>query len=170
LSLRGRATASNAADFPIRPEHGMIRTMSTSTVVRLAAGSAVWYFGVTFAIGFALGVVRVSLLEPRLGERWSELLESPFMLIAILIGARRVARRHPRSGRVRLAIGLGAAGVLLGAEIVVGVTLRGLTTAASLFERDPISGAVYLMLVGVFAFAPWLSGRVRPFVDEDAAG
>jgi hypothetical protein len=50
----------------------------TVRIVRAAA----CYCGVVFGIGFILGAIRVSFLEPRPGQRTPELLELPIMLIA----------------------------------------------------------------------------------------
>ena len=51
------------------------------------------YFGLVFGVGFILGVVRVLVVEPHLGERWAELAEAPLMLTAIILSARLVVRR-----------------------------------------------------------------------------
>ena len=50
--------------------------------------AAICYFGVVFGIGFVLGVIRILLLVPMLGERVAELVEMPFMVLASLIAAR----------------------------------------------------------------------------------
>ena len=35
------------------------------------------YFAIVFSVGFALGLVRVPLIEPWLGVRWAEVSEMP---------------------------------------------------------------------------------------------
>lgn len=53
------------------------------------------YFGLVFSVGFVLGIARVLLLVPQLGERWAEIAEAPLMLVAILFSARFIVRRFP---------------------------------------------------------------------------
>jgi Zn-dependent membrane protease YugP len=59
--------------------------------MRLKPGLA--YFAVVFTAGFALGSIRVPLLVPRLGERTAELIEMPFMFVAVVFAARWVITR-----------------------------------------------------------------------------
>jgi hypothetical protein len=116
--------------------------------------SIVVYFGVVFAAGFALGSVRIPFLVPAIGERWAELVEAPLLLIAILLTGRWMAERFTGSGRQLLLVGGGAAALVLTADVLVGVHLRGMTVLQSLFGRDPLSGAVYYILLGLFAGMP----------------
>ncbi len=51
----------------------------------LKAGAA--YFAAVFGTGFVLGTVRTLWLVPRLGTRNAELIEAPFMFVAIVIAA-----------------------------------------------------------------------------------
>ena len=51
------------------------------------------YFALVFGTGFLLGIIRVPFLVPRLGVRTAELIEMPFMFVAILFAARYVVRR-----------------------------------------------------------------------------
>jgi len=53
--------------------------MMTRTI---SAGVA--YFALVFGAGFVLGILRVSLLVPRFGERLAELAEMPLMLLFIV--------------------------------------------------------------------------------------
>lgn len=90
------------------------------------AKPALVYFALVFGAGFALGLVRVPLLVPRLGERYAELLEMPFMLVAIVLAARFAVRRYPlaRTTASSLAVGAAALALLLLAEWLVGVWLQ----------------------------------------------
>jgi hypothetical protein len=122
---------------------------------------AVWkiaaiYFALVFGAGFVLGSVRVLWLEPQTGIRAAELLEMPVMLAVILAAARFLVRRYPVP---YLRTGLLALAMLLGAEIVLGVTLRGLSVQRVLLDRDPVSGAAYYASLAVFALAPWWLSR-----------
>jgi hypothetical protein len=127
-------------------------------------GLAKWaaiYFALVFGVGFALGPIRVLWLEPKIGARAAELVEAPFMLLAIVLAGRWVGRRVRSEGRTMrpLGVGLAAAGLVLAADLAVGVGLRGMTVAQVFTERDPVSGAVYYALVALTAVAPWLVGR-----------
>jgi hypothetical protein len=115
---------------------------------------AVAYFAVVFAIGFALGVVRVLVVVPMLGERAAELVEMPLMIAASALAARWLV------GRFRLGVGSAAtAGVLalallVGAEIVVVLGVRGVALAEYVAGRDPVAGTAYVVALGVFMLAP----------------
>ena len=50
------------------------------------------YFAIVFGTGFILGAFRVSLLVPRIGERWAELAEMPLMAIVIFWAAGFILR------------------------------------------------------------------------------
>ncbi|MGQ0696692.1 MAG: hypothetical protein ACT4PZ_00485 [Panacagrimonas sp.] len=119
------------------------------------------YFAVVFGTGFVLGTVRVLLLVPLVGVRNAELSESPLMLIATLLAARWVSRRYCSDlGELKLlGVGLIAVTLILAADMIVGVGLRGTPPAQVFTERDAVSGLVYYVLLGLFAFMPWLFGR-----------
>lgn len=123
--------------------------------------AGVLYFLLVFGAGFVLGVVRQLILIPRMGEMWAELFEMPFMFVAILLAARWVVRRLgvPAQAGPRLAMGLTALGLLVAAEIGLVLRLRGLTLAEYVEQREPVSGTVYLLMLGVFAAMPWLLGK-----------
>jgi hypothetical protein len=125
-------------------------------VVRFLKPSAI-YFGLVFGAGFLLGPLRVLLLEPRVGSRAAELLEAPVMLAAILAAGRWVGRRWCRglTPAAILAVGLTAAGLVLAADLAVGVGLRGMSVAEVFAGRDPVAGPVYYWLVALTAVAPW---------------
>ena len=121
------------------------------------------YFGIVFTVGFILGPIRIFWAVPRFGPRVAELMEMPFMLIAIVLAALWVVRRLsvPPGGWTRLCIGCVALGFLLLAEFGAVLQLRGLTVSEYLADRDPVSGTVYLWMLGLFAVMPWLITRQR---------
>lgn len=121
----------------------------------LQAGAT--YFGIVFAAGFALALVRIPALVPRFGVRAAELLETPVMLAVIVFASRWLVRRHPRFDRGhRLAAGVVALVLLLGAELAVAWLQGARGPAQVLAERDPVSGSVYLASLVFFAIAPAL--------------
>ena len=127
--------------------------------MRPVVGAAV-YFLTVFAVGFALGVVRVSWLVPRTGARAAELMEMPLMLVAIVLAARAVARRlAPDTRNARLLVGALALVFMLAAEALLAGVLRGVSLREAFLERDPVSGTVYYASLGLFALMPWWLGR-----------
>jgi len=119
------------------------------------------YFGLVFGTGFVLGAIRVPFLVPAFGDRIAELIEAPLMLVAIVLAARWVVRR-PCAGcgpATLLAVGAIAAGLVLAADVAVGLGLRGMTLAQVFFDRDAVSGAVYYALIALFAAMPAIVGR-----------
>lgn len=111
--------------------------------------------------GFLLGVVRVSLLVPRLGERWAELAEMPIMAVVIYIAAGYILRRFPaiRTAGRSLAAGFIALAILICAELGLTLLLQSRSLIEYINSRDKVSGSVYLALLLVFAVMPRLRLR-----------
>jgi hypothetical protein len=116
------------------------------------------YFALVFTAGFSLGIVRVSWIAPRIGERTAELMETPIMLTVIVLSARWIVRWFTLSPApiTRLGMGLLALVLMLAAEFGVMLRLRGMTIAEYFATRDPVSGTVYYASLGVFALTPLL--------------
>ncbi|WP_216920811.1 hypothetical protein [Synechococcus sp. CCAP 1479/9] len=123
--------------------------------------AAATYFALVFGTGFVLGAVRVTLLVPRLGQRLAELLEMPWMALAMVLAARLVVRRQlpGRSPLTRAAAGVLALVFMVAAELAVGLFLQQRPLQDVLIGRDPVSGAVYLALLLLYALLPLLLGR-----------
>ncbi len=131
---------------------------------RIAAGTA--YFGIIFLVGFWLGIVRVLVLAPQLGELFSVSLEVPVMLaVAWWVGDRLIQRfQVPATDRV--AMGAIALGWLLLAETGLGVGLLGQSWGEYLGHYATLPGLVGLL--GQIAFAALPSWR--PDLDPPAEG
>jgi hypothetical protein len=125
--------------------------------------AAVLYSLLVFGAGFVLGTGRVLLLVPLLGERAAELLEMPLMLIVVVIAARWVVRHRleDRWTSSALSVGFIALGLMLAAELAVGVLLRGMSATEAFVNRDPVSGAAYYASLLLFAAMPALLIRLR---------
>lgn len=123
--------------------------------------AGVLYFALAFGAGFVLGPIRVLWVVPRVGERTAELMETPIMLVVIMLAARWVARRLAlaSTSTTRLGVGGVALGCLLIAEWTMVLWLRGLTMGEYVASRDPVAGMVYLVMLGVFAIMPMLVAR-----------
>ena len=129
--------------------------VSWVSMVRILKSAAL-YFTLVFGVGFALGPVRILWALPRFGERTAELMESPLMLVAVVLAARWIARRpgSPNTSGGLLAVGVLALGLLLLTELTVMRFLRGFTIEEYVRSRDRVSGSVYLLLLGLFALMP----------------
>ena len=115
------------------------------------------YFLLVFGTGFALAFIRIPLLVPRFGVRAAELMEIPVMLAVIVWASRRLAHRHPDLRRSdRLAAGVIAFVLLVGAELAVAYFLGARSPSQYIASRDPVSGTVYLISLFFFAVAPAL--------------
>lgn len=115
------------------------------------------YFGVIFAAGFVLGVIRTLWLVPILGERDAELTEIPVMLGLIVLTSRSLVNRWRErlSARRTLAGGAMALVLLLIVEFSVVLYARGLTVAEYFAARNPVAGFAYALSLVAFALMPW---------------
>jgi hypothetical protein len=125
--------------------------------------SGLLYFSIVFSVGFALGTIRVLWVVPHFGARVAELIEMPFMLIAIVATARWLVQRLtiPRVSWIGLGMGLVALTFLLVAEFGPVLYLRGMTITEYFATRDPVSGTLYYVMLCVFAAMPWLVSRKK---------
>jgi hypothetical protein len=129
------------------------------------AGAA--YFALVFGAGFVLGAIRVPFLVPRVGERIAELIETPFMLVVVVLAARLIARRFalPVHASIRLGVGAVALALLIVAEFVLIMSIRAESVGEYIASRDPVSGTVFLLMLALFALMPlllaWPAGRPR---------
>ena len=108
-----------------------------------------------------LGPIRILWVVPRFGTRMAELMETPIMLVVTIIAARWIVRRLalPSTPSSRLGMGCIALGLMLVAEFTLVLWLRGLSISEYLASRDPVSGTVYYVMLGVFAIMPLLVAR-----------
>ena len=114
------------------------------------------YFAIVFGIGFILGMIRVPFVVPAIGERYAELAETPFMLVAIYFSARWTVRRFELRSRLSPAFvcGIVAAGLLVIVEFSVVLWIRGISFSEFLNSRDPIAATAYYFAVAIFALMP----------------
>lgn len=117
------------------------------------------YFALTFGAGFLLGPLRILLLVPRVGARAAELAELPVMIVVMWLAARWTIRRFhvPSSTASRLAMGVLAFTLLLAAEFLLVLPLRGLTPEQYFATRDPVSGVAYYASLVLLALMPLIA-------------
>ena len=125
------------------------------------------YFGVVFGVGFLLGPMRVLWLEPRFGPIIATACEAPFLLMAMLIAARRVPRvlNIRRDPKTLVLVGIGSLALLQIADFTVGFWLRGITPTEQLAQFLTGQGNIYAALLALFTIMPWAAncwlGRLK---------
>jgi len=110
------------------------------------------YFAAIFALGFALGTVRVLWLAPQIGLVAATIVELPVMLAASAIVAHRLVRSFGLRRASELVV-MGALGfaLLLGAELILGVLAFGMTP--NTWAANLLTGAGAIGLAGQIGFA-----------------
>ncbi len=123
--------------------------------------ASIVYFALVFGLGFILGSIRVPFVVPRLGQRKAELIETPFMLVGIVVAAQFVVKHYvlPNTILAPVIVGLLALSLVILAEILLIVVLQGGTfsqnTMRQYFKsRDTVSASVYIVLLILFALMP----------------
>lgn len=135
-----------------------------SRLVRPATAGFV-YAILVFAVGFALGTIRVLILVPRVGATVAVLLETPVILAASWWVSRACIARLAVSRAVsaRLIMGLVAFVVLMLAEVTLAAVLFGRTVAGYLASLITVPGAIGLAAQVAFAAFPLAqAGRGHP--------
>ncbi len=119
----------------------------------VAALAGLAYFGVVFAVGFALGTLRVMVLLPRLGAALAVGLELPIMLALSWFACRWLIARFdvPATLVARLVMGTVAFVILMAAELGVSTLALGRSLSAHLDHYRELSAM--LGLAGQIAFA-----------------
>jgi len=124
--------------------------------MQLAVKAGTLYFALVFAAGFILGTIRTLWVVPRLGTRWAEVLEAPFMVLISFLAAHWVVRRLslPPVPRLQLSVGLVGLICMLLAEFTLAVWIRGLALRDYWSQRDPLATGVYFVALALFALMP----------------
>lgn len=127
------------------------------------AAAGIFYFATVFAAGFILGGVRTLWVAPAVGEMAATLIELPVILAfswaacLFIIGRMKIDART--AGRA--VMGVVAFALLIGAEIVLGLTLLGRTLAA---QADAMMAPPALVGLGgqiLFALFPLMALALR---------
>lgn len=128
-----------------------------SAIVR----AGVLYVGLVFGAGFLLGVVRVTFLVPRFGERIAELAEMPLMFVVIHFAAKFITQRFISRIRGGGWIVVGGVGLflLLLFELGLAGVLQDRPLSEYIKSWNPVSGTVYLVMLALFAVWPALQAK-----------
>lgn len=126
-----------------------------------ALKAAAGYFGVAFAAGFVLGVIRTLLIVPITGPLMAVALELPLMLMACWIACGWALRRFEvtKDFGTRLVMGLTSFALLMAAELLVSSLIAGRSLAehVALYRTAP----VLLGVCGQLAYAAFPLIRLR---------
>jgi heme A synthase len=116
------------------------------------------YFALVFGAGFALGAVRVVLLQPYFGASLSRLLELPVMIVISYLAARALTRRAgPASRDAWLKVGLLAFILLMIAEALLGILVFRTPVPALLADVLTFTGALSLLAQALIILLPALA-------------
>jgi hypothetical protein len=120
--------------------------------------AGVLYFALVFGAGFVLGTIRTGWIVQPIGARAAELVEMPIMLMVTILVAGWIIRDLALTFTPSVRLGMGgiALVLLLLAEFGLVVWVRGLSLREYFQTRDPVSGTVYYLMLGVFALMPLL--------------
>jgi hypothetical protein len=121
------------------------------------------YFGAVFVVGFMLGVIRVLMLVPRIGEITSVLLETPVILaVSWLVSGWATEKFHVSSAvSQRLVMGGVAFALLMLAEIGVSVFAFGRSIEDHLAAYRSWQGVIGLIAQIAFAMIPVMQRNWR---------
>ncbi len=126
-----------------------------STLLRMLE-AAFLYFAIVFGIGFLLGSIRVSIVEPVVGSTVAVLCEAPLLLAAMILAARWLPRKLqlPMTATALATMGIGALVLQQLADLAVGLYVRELTSTQILETYKTPAGAIYVLLLAAFAAMP----------------
>jgi hypothetical protein len=128
------------------------------------AAAALLYFAIVFGTGFVLGPIRVLWLEPQVGPVLASICEAPFLIAAMVLSARWVpgAVGLNRNLASLSLMGAGALALQQMADIIVGLTLRGMPLSEQYAQFATPQGLVYAALLIAFALMPVVVSRRSP--------
>jgi hypothetical protein len=124
--------------------------------------TAILYFAMVFAFAFAMGVARVLVIAPRLGESGAVCLEVPILLTASWLVARRLLRDQNLGFPQRFAVGGIAFVCTMASEAVLAGLIRG--QSVSEWAAGLATPLGFVGLAGQLGFAamPLFVGRIQP--------
>ena len=129
--------------------------------------AGITYFLLVFAAGFIFGSIRVPFVVPLIGARRAELIEMPIMLYVIVRSSKHVVQRF--SAGTSLWVGAVGLVLMVFAELSTAFIISGSVVGMlekSLWKRDPVSGSVYLVMLGIYAVMPMLHKKM----EKDSRG
>jgi hypothetical protein len=124
------------------------------------AGRAVGAWLVLFVVMFANGAVRVTVLQPALGEDRARQAASLIGVVLVLLISRLFVKRSPdaSSGEL-LAVGVGWSAATVAFELLFGRFASGLDWSALLADYDLREGRLWPLVLASVCLGPWLWSR-----------
>jgi hypothetical protein len=128
---------------------------------RLAMAFVTWL--VLLVAMVANGLLRVVVLQPRLGEVLARQLATAIGVAIVLIAAGAFVRRRPHAGSAEL-LGVGVLWLLLtlAFEFLFGHYVAGASWQELLADYDVLEGRLWPIVLLAVLLAPWLWGLARP--------
>jgi hypothetical protein len=121
---------------------------------------AFFYYGLTFFTGCVFGSIRLGVLVPMYHFRQpiAELIEMPFMLMAIAFWARFTVTKYevPKVAWLRLTIGLLGLVFMVTTEVVMKRMLSGQSSTESKSKIDILARVAFGISLVIFGLMPWL--------------
>ena len=153
LSLSGNVAIGQVLHLPLSQRYGANLNRA------LIAGTA--YFLALFALGFALGAIRVTFIAPRFGQLAATWVEVPVMLTAAFFLCHWAIQRWqvPRTPAIRWAMALWFLALLLIFETLLGVTLFARTLAEQWAALATSAGLLGLSAQTIAALLPVFVGK-----------
>ena len=126
--------------------------------MRSALKAALFYVTSVFALGFVLGVARVVLIAPAIGELPAVCVEIPVLLIASWFICRHAIRRFSvaSDSARRLVVGAAAFALLIGAEFCLAIFALGRAPEKYFADLQTTSGILGLAAQILFGLFPLL--------------
>jgi hypothetical protein len=118
---------------------------------RRVAMAATAYFAIVFAFAFMVGIVRVTVVAPKIGALAAVALEVPLVLGVSWLTAGRVLRRWPLSRPDRAKMGMLAFAILMVAELALAIFAFGQSPGS--YFAGMVTPAGVLGLAGQIGFA-----------------
>jgi hypothetical protein len=142
--------------------HGQPASMKAGALAGSVLAGGVYFAGV-FALGFALGIVRVLITGPKLGETAALLLEVPVILTASWFASKCCVAVFsvPPSAPDRLTMGFAAFSLTMLAELALSVMLFAHTVPEHFATYTHFPGLTGLAAQALFALIPYVQSARR---------
>lgn len=137
-----------------------LRSVDMGHGIRRAAIAGAAYFLLLFAVGFALGTLRVLFVVPRIGQFFAVIAEMPLMLIAAFFICRWAVRHWhvPPAATIRWGMVIWFLALLITFETMLSLTLFGRTIDEQWVAFGTPPGLVGLLAQCIAALLPVLIG------------